>query len=143
MTSNRERVTQYLAEHKGVSVRAAARDLGVSYSTVSRVRATPATPKTATPATPAADLAPDGWAVCGIDLDALHELRERASGPGLADGWYQIDQGQPYRVNGQAVTDLSALTFDNEDEARVTVGSEVYTITRRKARPRRTVQQRG
>lgn len=69
MTSNRERVARYLDEHPGVSVRAAARDLGVSYSTVSRVRATPATPPSATPATPS-----------------------------LADGFYQVQNGKPYRI---------------------------------------------
>ena len=67
MTSNRERIAQYLSEHPGVSVRVAARDLGVSYSTVSRVRATPATPKDATPAT-------------------------------LADGFYEVQDGKPYRI---------------------------------------------
>lgn len=67
MSSNRERIRQYLSEHPGVSVRSAARDLGVSYSTVSRVRATPATPNGATPAT-------------------------------LADGFYQVQDGKPYRI---------------------------------------------
>lgn len=67
MPSNSERIAQYLSEHPGVSVRAAARDLGVSYSTVSRVRATPATPKSATPAT-------------------------------LADGFYQVHDGSPFRI---------------------------------------------
>jgi hypothetical protein len=71
MSSNRERITQYLSGHPGVSVRAAARDLGVSYSTVSRVRATLATPKSATPAT-------------------------------LADGFYQVQDGRPYRIACQA-----------------------------------------
>lgn len=70
MPSNRERVTQYLAEHPGASVRAAARDLGVSYSTVSRVRATP---NGATPATPTADI-PDGWAWCAVNQDDAARL---------------------------------------------------------------------
>jgi hypothetical protein len=59
MTSNRERIAQYLADHPGAGIRAAARDLGVNPGTVSRVRATPATPlqpsatpESATPATP-------------------------------------------------------------------------------------------
>jgi transposase len=63
MSSNRERIRQYLSEHSGVSVRSAARDLGVSYSTVSRVRATPAT---------------------------------------LADGFYQVQNGKPYRISCKA-----------------------------------------
>jgi hypothetical protein len=67
MTSSHDRITEYLSEHPGVSVRVAARDLGVSYSTVSRVRATPATPESATPAT-------------------------------LADGFYQVHGGKPYRI---------------------------------------------
>jgi hypothetical protein len=73
MSSNRERIRQYLSEHSGVSVRVAARDLGVSYSTVSRVRATPATPRTATPRT--------------------------ATPASLADGFYQVQDGKPYRIS--------------------------------------------
>ena len=76
MTSNRERVTQYLAEHAGVSVRVAARDLGVSYSTVSRVRATPATPRTATPATPEPEI-PEGWASASVHGDTVRQLQGR------------------------------------------------------------------
>lgn len=71
MSSNHARIAQYLSGHPGVSVRAAARDLGVSYSTISRVRATLATPKSATPAT-------------------------------LADGFYQVQDGKPYRIACQA-----------------------------------------
>jgi hypothetical protein len=65
----RDEIRKYLAEHPGVSVRAAARDLGVSYSTVSRVRATHATPDDATPAT-----LPEGWVSVSIRADVLDRL---------------------------------------------------------------------
>lgn len=141
MSSNRERVTQYLSEHPGVSVRSAARDLGVSYSTVSRVRATPATPRTATPATPEPDI-PEGWASASVHGDFVHRLQRYTSALVEFDA-----AGRPWKVQpGLHAWDgdgLVPLEFDNDGEARVTIGSDVYTITRRKARPRRSVQQRA
>ena len=62
--------------------------------------------------------------------------------PDLADGWYQVEGGKPYRVNGQAVTDLSALEFDADDEAVVRVDGWKYTIRRQQIRARST-QVRG
>ena len=143
MTSNHDRVRQYLSEHPGVSVRVAARDLGVSYSTVSRVRATPATPKDATPAT-LPDI-PEPWALAGINVDMLRQLQERASACALADGFYQIENGKPYRINGGMLTDFSAMEFGTEGEAVIRASGVKYTVTRQETRRRlaRSVQQRA
>ena len=82
--------------------------------------------------------------MAGINTDALRQLQERASGPALADGFYQVDAGKPYRINGEMLADLSAMDFDAEGEAVVRVGGVKYTVTRQEIRPaRRTVQHRA
>jgi hypothetical protein len=66
------RIKKYLSEHPGVSLRAAARDLGVSYSWVSRVRS-------ALQAQHVAD----------------HGTQHVAA---LPDGFYEVQDGKPYRI---------------------------------------------
>lgn len=76
MASKQDRIAGYLSEHPGVSLRSVARDLGVSYSWVSRVRTALATQHVA-------------------DHDRQHVEQHVAS---LPDGFYQVQDGRPYRI---------------------------------------------
>ena len=89
---------------------------------------------------------PEGWAPATIDTDALHALQERASG--YASALVEFDSaGRGFRnAPGMHAWDgqqMIPLEFDQEDEARVTIDGYVYTITKREAKRRRSVQHRA
>lgn len=90
-----ELARQAVRDHRGESNRAIADRIGVSHMTVARARNMKDVPLEHADVPPA----PEPWAAATVNTDALRALQERpALGTALADGFYQVHGGKPYRI---------------------------------------------